>query len=369
MRIHSIDHGRGVMSLSILFYHLHAWTVGTPESETLLGKLGVYGVSVFFVISGMSMYISYKSTSWTAASTFSFFLRRFFRLAPVYWIALSLTIGYTYLESKPLNFNSAEVWSNALLTFGITDYSRYIVTGGWSIGNEVVFYIFFPLLIAVAPFKKIFLTVNVLIMYVYVYYGFIVMDSSHNLGPQWAAYINPANQAFLFSSGVCIAWAVYSFGFIKNHINAWAILIASIVIFVMYPVSGDQISIVSEWNRVYITALIIIACYALINIKVNPDNLISRFLSFLGDVSYPVYLLHGVLFAITNRYVLPFIDLKTQNSRLAFYVFIFTPVILSVSWLVFMYIEKPLILMAKKVTKIDRREPISAIRGKNGDML
>lgn len=349
------------MSLSILFYHLHAWTVGTPASETLLGKLGVYGVSIFFIISGMSMYISYKSTSWTSSSTISFFARRFFRLAPVYWIALALTFCYAYIDSRPFNFTSREIWNNIFLTFGIFDYAKYIVTGGWSIGNEVVFYLFFPIIILMTPFKKLFITVNALIMYVYIYYCFVVINPNHTLGAQWVSYINPINQAFLFSSGVFLAWATYTFGFHKNQKLMWFLIVVASCIFILYPVAGDQISIVNGWNRLYITGLILIASYALLNVQISNDNFITRTLSFLGDVSYPVYLLHGVFFAFTNRYIWSLANLPSPEAKLAFFVFVFVPVLLALSWVVYVFIEKPIINITKKHTRIDKKaKPVAS---------
>ncbi|HDC4474376.1 TPA: acyltransferase [Enterobacter cloacae] len=343
------------MSLSILFYHLHAWTVGTPASETLLGKLGVYGVSIFFIISGMSMYISYKSTRWTSVSTISFFVRRFFRLAPVYWIALVLTIGYAYIDNLPFYFSSVDVLNNIFMIFGVADYSKYIVTGGWSIGNEVVFYLFFPILILIAPFKKTFLLVNAVILYIYIYYCFVVINNNHTLGAQWLSYINPLNQAFLFSSGVFLAWIAYTLGFCKNQRLMLVLILAASCIFIVYPVEGDQISIISEWNRLYITFLILIASFALLNIQFNNDNYITKSLSFLGDVSYPVYLLHGVLFAITNRYIWPLVNITSMEAKLAFFVFVFTPVLMALSWMVYVYVEKPIIGMTKKFTRIDKK--------------
>ncbi|WP_275157340.1 acyltransferase family protein [Citrobacter koseri] len=359
MRIHTIDYMSGLMALSILFYHLTAWTIGTPPSETLLGKLGVYGVSVFFVISGMSMYISYKSTKWTTTSILSFFVRRFGRLAPVYWIALALTFCYAAYENRPLKFTNTEIWHNIFLTFGIADFSKYIVTGGWSIGNEVVFYLFFPALIVIAPFKKFFLLANAVIMYVYIYYCFVVISPYHTLGAQWVAYIHPFNQAFLFSSGIVLAWLTYTFGFSKNQKLMWALLLISCIAFILYPVRGDQITIISEWNRLCITGLILATCYALLNLRVNTQNSITKLLSFLGDVSYPVYLLHGIFFIIVNKYIWTLLNISSKEIGFAFFVFVFTPVLLALSWLVFVYIEKPAINIVKRLTFIERKQSVT----------
>jgi peptidoglycan/LPS O-acetylase OafA/YrhL len=54
-RLESLDWLRGSMALSILLYHLG----GPHDASTPLGKLAVYGVSIFFILSGLSMAIGY----------------------------------------------------------------------------------------------------------------------------------------------------------------------------------------------------------------------------------------------------------------------------------------------------------------------
>ena len=54
-RIESLDWLRGLMAVSIMIYHLTGGLFFTLDSSSVLGRLGVYGVSVFFVLSGLSM--------------------------------------------------------------------------------------------------------------------------------------------------------------------------------------------------------------------------------------------------------------------------------------------------------------------------
>uniref|UniRef100_UPI0023F351EA acyltransferase family protein n=1 Tax=Enterobacter oligotrophicus TaxID=2478464 RepID=UPI0023F351EA len=90
MRIQSIDYLRGLMSLSIVFYHFTTsftnW--GLNDSGALLGRLGIYAVSAFYIISGMALYLAHRNDKWSIASYFSFIARRFLRLAPIYWLAI-----------------------------------------------------------------------------------------------------------------------------------------------------------------------------------------------------------------------------------------------------------------------------------------
>ncbi|QLH67407.1 acyltransferase family protein [Aeromonas veronii] len=358
-RVNSIDYLRGLMAISILLYHFSSWTIGVPQSETILGRLGIYGVSIFYIVSGMSMYISYKNTSWTLKSITSFFIRRFARLAPVYWIAMFLLIWLTATSSPAsapfFQFELSRVIYNATLTFGIFEPTTYLVTGGWSIGNEVAFYLLFPLLMITIKNKYLFATMNVVILYFYIHYSFFTLDSGATLGDEWFKYIHPLNQALLFSGGMSIAY--FSMTHSSSITNKWNVILAAIcvIIFTLLPGSGNQISIVTEWNRVFFTIVIFAISYFVFNVNAKGNSISERFLKFLGDISYPIYLLHGVVFDIAHKYIFPFLGDVSANTILLFCIFVLVPFLIVASYIVYKFIETPIIKATKKITVIDKK--------------
>ncbi|WP_333902744.1 acyltransferase [Enterobacter wuhouensis] len=353
-RVHTIDYLRGLMALSILFYHLVSWTQSVPQSERLLGKLGIYGVSIFYVVSGISMYLSYKNTRWTSKSTLSFFTRRFARLAPVYWLAMLIGLLYASYLSGHVYIDWYKYLSNITLTFGIYDPTNYLVTGGWSIGNEVVFYLFFPAIILSLRRKATFVALNVFLFSLYVYFCFIIIDSSQTVATQWANYINPLNQVFLFSAGIIIAWVSTNYAqHPGNKVNG-AMIVALTAAFVWYPVEGNQIVIITGWNRVFITAILLLVAYFTFNFKTSEKSVFEKTLKFFGDISYPVYLLHGILFAIVNRHVWPLFGSASKDAKLAFFLFVFAPLLFLLSYAVYRFIELPVINAVKKKTVIEK---------------
>ena len=58
-RIFSLDILRGLVSLAILLYHYSTWDKGNDfidfDAANLLGRIGIYGVSIFFVLSGTAL--------------------------------------------------------------------------------------------------------------------------------------------------------------------------------------------------------------------------------------------------------------------------------------------------------------------------
>ncbi|RYF99119.1 MAG: DUF1624 domain-containing protein, partial [Chitinophagaceae bacterium] len=90
-RVESIDYFRGLVALSIVAYHMHLFTYGDLDAATLLGKFNTYRVSFFYILSGITLYIVYsKRLELNKYSLSSFFIRRFFRLVPLLWLATIL---------------------------------------------------------------------------------------------------------------------------------------------------------------------------------------------------------------------------------------------------------------------------------------
>ncbi len=49
-RLDSLDGLRGILAFAIMLYHLRGWQLGSLDSSSLLGRLGIYAVSMFFVV-------------------------------------------------------------------------------------------------------------------------------------------------------------------------------------------------------------------------------------------------------------------------------------------------------------------------------
>lgn len=75
-----------------------------------------------------------------------FIVKRVARIIPLFWLAtvaiLLISTGKQILSSGNINFDYLQVYLNFSLLFGFISSSDYIVTSGWSIGNEFVFYFF-----------------------------------------------------------------------------------------------------------------------------------------------------------------------------------------------------------------------------------
>lgn len=350
MRIQSIDYLRGLMSLSIVFYHFStsftSW--GLNDSGVLLGRLGVYAVSAFYIISGMALYLAHKKDSWSVSSYVVFIARRFLRLAPVYWIGLVL---FTVFGYKYLNGFVVDTWKytqNILLIFGLTNPTDYILMGGWSIGNEVVFYLFFPVLILMTKNRYGLIALILASIFLLGYCSVFYLELSKGIVEQWSDYIKPINQIYFFVFGVALAHLLLKYVG-KNRVLFSAIAIICAAVFIYYPAQGNQVNIVVGSNKIIFTLITVAVCsmFFLIGdlLTIRPLHLA---LKFLGDISYPLYLLHGVSFMFFRQY---FYYSGIPDATLVVYGSLLLAVLFILSWLCHVGIEKPVIRLSKLYSK------------------
>jgi peptidoglycan/LPS O-acetylase OafA/YrhL len=130
-----IDALRGYAILGVLLTH-SALIAGV---EGGLPSVGARGVQLFFVVSAITLMLSWHERNDGAGP---FFIRRAFRILPMFWLSI------------PLYFNTTgdlnQAIGAAFLLQGIRPewILGSIVPGGWSVCAEATFYCFFPLLVA-----------------------------------------------------------------------------------------------------------------------------------------------------------------------------------------------------------------------------
>ena len=147
-RFVELDALRGVAVLAVVFFHFttrFAEVYGHPTPPIVRVPLGHYGVQLFFVISGMVIFLTLERSR----SAIDFVIARVGRLYPPYWVALTLTFGAITLVGLP----GAEV-SPPQYAWNLTMIQRFVdvhdVDGAyWSLQVELAFYLLMLVLVAV----------------------------------------------------------------------------------------------------------------------------------------------------------------------------------------------------------------------------
>jgi exopolysaccharide production protein ExoZ len=112
-RIVSLDYLRGLMAFSILVYHYASWYGEVDfSSATVLGRLGIYGVEIFYIISGLSLALVYKARLNDIRSLASFFIKRFFRIAPIFWFVTTIVLAIFAVQGKLHHYS---IWDIILI--------------------------------------------------------------------------------------------------------------------------------------------------------------------------------------------------------------------------------------------------------------
>jgi len=278
-----------------MIYHYSSWTFGHFASESFLGRVGVYGVSIFYILSGLTLYYVYRSKmEQFAQGAIDFVVKRCFRIFPLLWLVILATIA---IRMKVPGITS--LFLNVTGLFGFVDWSHYIATGSWSIGNELVFYaLFLPYIFLFNKNRAVFIAASVLALLLYLYFPFFVLDSSQTLSAQWAVYVRPLNQFFLFLGGMIICHILRDVP--MRNVTAILLLAAGLLMFTILPAYGDTIHIVSGVNRVLFTLACFMICAGFYKITIGLPGWMSRPFTLLGEASYSVYLIHPLVFTVSN---------------------------------------------------------------------
>jgi peptidoglycan/LPS O-acetylase OafA/YrhL len=156
-----IDALRGLASLSVVLFHLHAGSGAAVFSATLpqfiqtILKHGYLGVQVFFVLSGFVIAYSLRNVIIDFAYFRNFVLRRLIRLSPPYWAAIALVIFLRYVSNFILADRVAALPSWQQLVAHIFYLQDLLGLGNmsavfWTLCIEIQFYLIFCALLAVA---------------------------------------------------------------------------------------------------------------------------------------------------------------------------------------------------------------------------
>lgn len=144
-----LDALRGYAIVGVIAIHVVQRSPGLP---TALGRFlfsGQQGVQLFFMVSAVTLLHSWTERSDGAGP---FYLRRLFRIGPMWYLAILAWTMLRLLAPQASEFAHRILPASHLLLTAtylhiwFPESINDVVPGGWSIGNEATFYLIFPLL-------------------------------------------------------------------------------------------------------------------------------------------------------------------------------------------------------------------------------
>ncbi|QRY58313.1 hypothetical protein BCY89_15060 [Sphingobacterium siyangense] len=340
-RVYTLDYLRGGAALLILIYHYLIFEGVEFDGESFIRRMGYYGVTIFYILSGLTLFYVYNESFTFKKNTIkAFFIKRIARILPLLWLVSLKSIIFS--DNAP---NYLDVFLNLSGLFGFFKWDTYFATGAWSIGNELVFYAFFPfLLVAARKRNMLFWCIGAFILFISIYFSFYVLPDSMNQDTIfWRNYVNPLNQLIYFYSGIAIG-RLFSMNKSVSKIGLWTVLIISLIVFICYPTGTNDVLLVIKGNRYvfFIACWLIVASLYLL--KANTNVFIHKPLLFLGEISYGIYLFHPIVYSLFKK------SLDIFHISLPMYSFILLAAILSIviSYLSYRFFETKCVKIANR---------------------
>ncbi len=337
-----IDSLRGIAISAVIFVHVSGVS-GLPGLAGRLSHFGAAGVQLFYTISALTLVMSmYKRAGIERRPKIDFFIRRFFRIAPAFY--LILLVYYLLGNSgQPVQFGvSHPQISKMLLIMSFLngwrpDVINLPVTGQWSIAVEMMFYLLLPFLFPhVRTFRRAVLawyaSIPILLLspnlarHLVTAEGF---DASTSFVHDFAFWWFP-NQLPVFLSGISLYFIVkerLTFAqFISPYLpGAFLVLVARGV--------HKEISVTPLFGILFMIGTAYLAK--------NPTYLfVNRFSAFLGKISFSAYLCHPLVLQAITPYIRA---LPVQYAVARFLLtFAFTFLLVCpISWLMWAAVEEP----------------------------
>jgi peptidoglycan/LPS O-acetylase OafA/YrhL len=342
-RLASLDYLRGLAAFGVMVFHYSMWSFGLFSSENSLGRVGIYGVSIFYILSGLTLYLAYfdRMGNPSKKGLADFGIKRFFRIFPLLWLLSLVTI---LLEKD--TFSRETIILNFTGLFSVAKWADTICYGAWSIGNELVFYLFFPVFIFLSKKSKLlFAAFSLGIFLMYLWFACVRMDSTKTLGDFFLDYTNPLNQVFLFLSG-------YLIGFSLQKINpgktiSLALIAASVLAFIFIPIKGDSILLVTGFNRLFFTLICLIVCFCFYKTNFGLPGIVHKALQTLGEISYSVYLAHPIAWKLLSIVLTKYLPGFNPFAKIG----IGFALSIAMAYVVYHGFERPFMRMGKAVSK------------------
>lgn len=355
---------RGIAALLVLFSHINRANetsyIGEPKQEFWLLNwldLGSFGVALFFTLSGCTLYLSASQHGFPELkSWYRFYLKRFFRIWPAFALALlAYLISGHLLHAALMPYKESWLGSQFLTPYTFSDVANYLLlifnfTGPaglfnnafWSLPVEFQYYLTLPILVVlVHRFGPIALLVTVIVGHLLYKADFDTIDSTLVF-----------RLFFTFSLGV---YAGYLHQNSKLRLPAWLTL-PSLILMTALVYLFDQ-GIFSAWpipSEWIVYGLIAVACVILTVLTTFslPTPLI-RLLTFYGDVSYSLYLLHNLVIALV---VVTFVHNANWLApyKLVFLTLSTTTVATLLAWLSYRFVELPSIHLGYHLSRQQR---------------
>lgn len=316
----SIQYLRGIAAFLVVLYH------ATGNSEARL----MFGVDLFFVISGFIMWVTTYDREITSLQ---FLKKRFIRIAPLYW-TFTLIAAFVVMQGGMPRLQLDVDWGYLATSLaflpGLDPEPHYatlpsvfpILPVGWTLNLEMFFYVIFAIMLLFSPLRRLIGVVSVL--------GVLVLIGLLVNGGYPPVMFYTSSIILEFAAGVLLGW-LFTSDRLPEHWGLGAILfVVGILLLIFLPLPFDVRGV--TWG---VPALLICTGTLMLEPLIRKYPVFG--MELLGDASYSLYLSHIPALAAAHA-LLP--KLGIQNGSLTVSASIVLATLVGI--LVYQIYERPL---------------------------
>jgi peptidoglycan/LPS O-acetylase OafA/YrhL len=341
-----IDALRGYAILLVIAVHSSQYFDDLPAAVRTLADQGARGVQLFFVASAMTLCMSWQARNDGAPS---FYIRRFFRIAPMYYLSIPLFLwarGFGPSIYAPDGIGWRHIAMAATFTHGLMpDTITSVVPGSWSIADEMMFYAIFPLLML--GLNRVRFIAAALAVMVAMWVCFAVQRNAyayamHITDPAWRAAWGTFLYLWFMQQLPCFLFGMLAFKWTaEGRAVRWpaAVVLISVVAMVLVaffpslPYIGRG-GLSTQYGFVF-------ALFALALGHWQPWFLVNPLISWIGKVSFSAYLVH---IWVISAFAVPHANYAEAFAAL-------TAITVAISSITYILIEEPFNRLGGKLAK------------------
>lgn len=371
-RVYGFDIMRGIGILIVVYAHGRPKMYFFPRFNDFVSVIGFWLMDLFFVLSGfligMILIKFYeKEKTFNLKTAYNFWIRRWFRTLPNYYLVLFLTALLWFVLSGNPVFLKARFYIHAIFCQTIVTPPPFFMMESWTLCIEEWFYLLFPILLlsgnallARGQHDTRHIKRNVLIsiilffavpmlLRIIIYFKHVPLD-----------WIDMSRMTFFrmdtIAAGILMSWINYYYKDVfkryRNTFGVLFILLLSLYLLYFYkvlmPDLKTQASIIS-YTLFFLLSSASALCLTVYmkEVKMQRAHFFGRFITIISLISYSMYIFHrSVIMYVIDELYTP----KTALENIVLF-FVYYAATILFSILVYKYFEFPMTELREKMKK------------------
>lgn len=357
-RIFGLDVMRALAILLVVFSHI-SWIIPNAQGIVidLMGIAGVFGVEIFFCLSGFLIgriiYKLYLSKDVNFKSVAYFWVRRWFRTLPNYYLALLINIAVTLFIG--LNV-PANIWSYFVFLQNFSSEMPLFFVESWSLSVEEFAYILGPLLLFCTLFIKtkiakqkmfLYVTLFILVCFLITKWFYAINDNINNMS-HWNTNLKAVviYRIDAIYYGVLAAYVSIVKPVFWRKSKYYMVLISLVLLFTLNIIAPLANLFIETnplfWNFWYLPLYSIAIAFSLpffSQWKKSP-KIIGKPIVYISLISYSVYVFHYSIILQIMKFYWPTENLPRLD--ICIYIVTYLSITFLCSYIVYSLFEKPM---------------------------